>query len=289
MSKSTLWKVIRRLGFKYHDSKENPEDGSWEITEDITVKNFNQQIAEEITENIVLNKPNIVVIKQVPVTENNIETVTEEKLTSQRVVSVLKPKKKRIKKKVKVEITPDDDMKEIVCEICGFVGKDDKEYNKHFSSHKYCHKCGALFEGRNASRSLKRHITQCGVIKPEKLKEKFECLKCHKKFEFKSYLTRHSLSSKCSKIENPENFAETETTSALESETELMETVEKSITEENSVLEKDLSGTTSVLENEHELMETVEKSVKEENYVEEKDLGEADNGQTNDNEQLMTE
>merc|ERR1711993_99885 len=148
-------------------------------------------------------------------------------------------------------------MKEIVCEICGFVGKDDKEYNKHFSSHKYCHKCGALFEGRNASRSLKRHITQCGVIKPEKLKEKFECLKCHKKFEFKSYLTRHSLSSKCSKIENPENFAETETTSALESETELMETVEK--------------------------------SVKEENYVEEKDLGEADNVQTNDNEQLMTE
>ena len=51
---------------------------------------------------------------------------------------------------------------------------------KHFSRHKYCHKCGALFEGR----FLKRHISRCGVIKPEKLKKKFECFKCHKKFDY---------------------------------------------------------------------------------------------------------
>ena len=177
------------------------------------------------------------------------------------IIEVVETKKKRIKKKLKVEIFPDDNMKEIVCEICGFVGKDNKQYNKHFSRHKYCHKCGALFEGR----FLKRHISRCGVIKPEKLKKKFECFKCHKKFDFKSHLTHHSLNSKCSKIENPENFAEAEPS-------ESMETTEKSLTEENSAKEKDFSETNPVLESENSLMElkTVEKNVKEENYVEEK-------------------
>ena len=53
MSKTTLWKAVRRLGFKYHDSKDSSEEGSWEITHEIakTVENISEHIAEEVTEN----------------------------------------------------------------------------------------------------------------------------------------------------------------------------------------------------------------------------------------------
>ena len=194
MSKSTLWKIVHCLGFKYNDSKEGSTDeGTWEITDDIrhknyTAQNMTERIAEEISESKSEDQANIEKIK-----ERISLKPPRPKKTSSSGISKEKADTKIKKKIVKTLV----DKKQLTCNICGFVAKSSSAYANHYKSHKNCDLCEKGFVGRNAQRALDRHKKKCGADNVTKNKPNYQCAVCHKNFEFKSYWNRHVEQSKC--------------------------------------------------------------------------------------------
>ena len=244
MSKSTLWKVIRRLGFKYNDSKENTEDGAWEISDDIakdlTSENITEHIAEEVSENMadyrskISDTTFIESVKMLSATEEA-ERI-EEQVELKKVEKIVKKNAKRAKKEATGPPPPrhgtltSEEIKELTCDVCGYVAQSTQGYNHHYKNHKVCSLCGVVFEGRNRQKLLERHVKKCG--NPEKQKQSYQCQNCQKNFEFQSYFNRHKQTSKCRHFYNdPENNAGGPVPGGVKEETTLATMTTVSVTE----------------------------------------------------------
>ena len=114
MSKSTLWKIVHCLGFKYNDSKEGGTDeGAWEITDvdtrkNYTAENMTERIAEEISESKSEDQDNIQKVKK----RISLKPPRPEKISSGSSKEKVGTK---IKKKVVKTVV---DKKQLTCNIC---------------------------------------------------------------------------------------------------------------------------------------------------------------------------